>query len=106
MQDLKAEVLKFLTELDSTCDTLQSSSKLLNFCVEDILAMARINSNKFRKNCSNIDTKMAINEVMSLQAQKANFNGLQLSAEFHGFPEDNFLICTDAYRLQQVVLNL
>ncbi len=63
-KDLKQEVLEFLEELSGSCDTLQSSSKLLNFCVEDILALARIDSNKFRKNCSNIDVKLIINEVV------------------------------------------
>jgi len=43
---------------------------------------------------------------MEIQQDKADFLGIKLCCEFIGFENNNFLICTDMYRLQQVLLNL
>ena len=42
---------------------------------------------------------------MDIQQAKADYLGIHLNCHFTGF-EGNMMICTDQYRLQQVVLNL
>ena len=48
---------------------MESSSKLLDFCVNDMLSLAQINSNKFRKNCSKFDVRETIREIMQIQME-------------------------------------
>ena len=36
---VKKEVLRFADEMFEACDVLQSSSKLLSFCVDDMLSL-------------------------------------------------------------------
>jgi signal transduction histidine kinase len=73
---------------------LKSSSKLLNFCVDDMLSLAQINSNTFRKNFSIFDVRESVSEVMQIQQDRATFNQITFRVEFKGF-NGNFLIHTD-----------
>ena len=51
-----------------------SSTKLLEFCVHDMLSLAQINNpGKFRKNCSVFNLKDAVKEIMDIQQSKADF---------------------------------
>jgi K+-sensing histidine kinase KdpD len=43
-----------------------SSAKLLNFYVEDLLCIAQIEKGTFRKNISRFDVREAIEEVISI----------------------------------------
>ena len=43
-----------------------SSTKMLNFCVNDMLCLAQINSKKFRKDCKMFDIREAILEVIQI----------------------------------------
>ena len=43
-----------------------SSTKILNFLVNDMLDFAQMRSGKFRKNIYNFDLKEAINEIVSI----------------------------------------
>lgn len=49
----------------SSC-ILDSAAKLLNFTVADMLSLAQINSNKFRKNCTVINIKNVVEEVVHI----------------------------------------
>jgi len=49
-----------------------SSTKLLNYLVNDILDFAQIKSGKFRKDCTNFDLKEAIEEILMVQQYKAD----------------------------------
>jgi hypothetical protein len=44
-----------LTEMLEICDVQESSTKLLNFYVGDLLSMAQINKGAFRKNIERFD---------------------------------------------------
>ena len=48
-----------------------SSSKLLNFYVEDLLSLSQIEKGTFRKTVSRFDVREAIEEVMTIQRDKA-----------------------------------
>jgi len=110
MPDLSENQIRqiILEELDTVieaCSTLESSSKLLNFCVSDMLSLAQINNNKFRKNFSNFDIRKSVKEVMKMQMDKANYSSIVFKTEFINF-DNNFIISTDEQRVQQVLLNL
>jgi signal transduction histidine kinase len=86
-----------------------SSSKFLNFLVNDILDFSQLRSGKFRKDESSFNIKDAIEEILQIQQEKAEFCGINLSCNFENFPvkegsnsEDkrDLIICTDERRLQ------
>jgi len=64
VDNLRKKIASDVTQIFESCQTLRSSSKLLNFCVEDMLSLAQINSNNFRKNYSNFDIRESVLEVM------------------------------------------
>ena len=64
--ELREKLYRAHKEMFESCDVLRSSSKLLNFCVDDMLSLSQIDSGKFRKNCHNIDIRDTIHEVMSI----------------------------------------
>jgi signal transduction histidine kinase len=77
-----------------------SSTQLLNFYVSDLLCLSQIEKGVFRKVITIFDVRLAIQEVIMIQKDKADFNQIELRTEFIGFEEDNFMICTDRMRLK------
>ena len=53
--------------IESSIPVLESSSKKLNFTVNDMLSLAQLEKDKFRINLSTFDIKEAVAEVMSIQ---------------------------------------
>ena len=53
--------------IDISIPVLESSSKKLNFTVNDMLSLAQIEKDKFRINLSTFDIREAVAEVMSIQ---------------------------------------
>jgi signal transduction histidine kinase len=53
-----------LDELQNCLVIVESSTKLLIFCVNDMLALAQINQTKFRKDVSTFCMKDSVNEVV------------------------------------------
>ena len=49
-----------------SCTILDSGSKLLSFVVSDMLTLAQLNSDKFRKNLDVINIKDSIQEVVQI----------------------------------------
>ena len=88
-----------MTGISDCLEVQLSSAKLLNFCVNDMISLAQINSNKFRKEVSCFDIQKAVSEVMLLQKDKVNYLGVQMKTSFIGF-DDSFMICTDQYGMQ------
>jgi hypothetical protein len=68
--------------------------------VADLLVLSQIENNVFRKSITRFDVRIAIAEVMQIQMEKAKFSNIEFTAEFSGFVNDDFLICTDKMRLQ------
>ena len=52
----------------------------MSFLVDDLLDFAQLNSGKFRKVLSNFDLKEAVEEVISIQKDKANMMGVELQS--------------------------
>lgn len=74
----------------------------MTFMVQDLLDYAQIKSNKFRKNITKFNLRDAVEQVMSVQRQKAEEQGLLFYATFEG--ETN--IISDESRIMQVLLGL
>ena len=51
---------------------------MMTYLVQDILDMAQINSNKFRKNITKFKVKNTIQKAMAMHQYKADANGIQL----------------------------
>ena len=78
-----------------------SSAKLLNFSVNDMLSLAQLNSSKFRKEFCLFDIRDSIQEIMNIQKQKVEMQGVTLVANYQGFDkEEDFFVFTDECRLQ------
>ena len=55
---------------------------MMLYMVQDLLDMAQIKSNKFRKNISNFNIMDAVNHVINIQLGSAQKKNLKLYAEF------------------------
>lgn len=85
-----------------------SSCKLLNFNVEDILALPRLKVGSFTKNIKRIDISKSIKEVVKIQDYQAKERGINLEFTLHGFPaalSGGYDVWSDEQRFQQVMLN-
>ncbi len=112
------EKLKQLYGQYFDCTNIQeSSTKLLQFLVNDILDFAQIKAGKFRKNVAKFNVKQAIHEIARMLQFKAEQGGINIRVRFSNFPvlpeEDlpareigkkfdpnDYVICTDNQRLQ------
>ena len=65
------------------CSSIQdSSSKIMNFVVDDLLDFAQLNNEKFRKDLKEFDIHEAIEEVINIQKEKATMQELELNAKY------------------------
>ena len=60
----------------------QTSTKLIQFLVQDLLDYAQINQNKFRINVKEFNLINSINEIISIQSMKAEDKNIILKADF------------------------
>ena len=79
---------------------------MMLYMVQDLLDMAQIKSDKFRKNITNFSIMDAVNAVINIQNDKAVQKGLKLYAEFVNIDSSNAMICSDEQRIKQVLLGL
>lgn len=56
---------------------------MMGFLVDDLLDFAQINAGKFRKVITSFDLKEAVQEVISIQKDKAHMGGIQLTCAYH-----------------------
>jgi hypothetical protein len=63
---LTRDMNKVIKEMKESCEVQLASTKLLNFYVGDMLSLAQIDSQKFRKDCSMFNIKKSIEEVMKI----------------------------------------
>ena len=73
---------------------MNASTKMLAFVVNDMLTFAQISKGKFRKNCGRFDIREAVEEILLIQREKAEFMEINLKAVYIGF-KGNFFINTD-----------
>ena len=66
--------------------------------MEDLLCLARIEKGTFRKNVTTFKLREAIQEIISIQKEKADFGGINVSIEFDRIDEE-IEVATDMQRL-------
>ena len=100
MAKMKRELRIINKDILNSTQVQANSTKLLDFYVNDMLSLAQINSDKFRKDISHINVRETIEKVMDIQMYKAQTIGINLTAEFIGFEErQSYLVSTDEQRL-------
>mmetsp|Transcript_38727 Transcript_38727/g.58897 ORF Transcript_38727/g.58897 Transcript_38727/m.58897 type:complete len:130 (-) Transcript_38727:902-1291(-) len=82
----------------------QSSVKLLEFNVEDILALPQLKQGKFTSHVKPIDLSTCVNEVIALLKFKAEKKELDVCTDYIGF-DNSFKVPIDELRFQQILLN-
>lgn len=55
---------------------------MMGFLVDDLLDFAQINAGKFRKVCKEFDLREAVDEMISIQQEKALMQGIKLRAVY------------------------
>ena len=85
MAKIKRKLKKILTQYYETVSIQMSSSKLMNFLINDILDFAQINQGKFRKDCKNFNIEECIKEVVKIQKYKAEKLGVNVRTSFKNF---------------------
>lgn len=68
----------------------ESSTKLLNLYVADLLCLAQIEQGTFNKIISKFDVREAINEVIKIQQDKIKSKNLKILTQFSGFENENY----------------
>ena len=71
-------------------DVQESSTKLLNFYVTDLLSLAQIERGNFRKSKVRFDLREAVDEIMKIQKQKADSKNIVLTQQLVGFEDENY----------------
>ena len=61
----------------------ESSAHIMAFMIQDMLDYGQIKAGKFRKNIESFNIRESVEEVMSIQRQKANQGGIQLFATYN-----------------------
>ena len=92
----------------------ETSAKFMNFLVKDFLDYAQIKANGFRKHLTDFNIRRAVEDVMTIQRQKALDGGILFTASFtniHDGENDKEgkyspIIYSDEQRIMQVLLNL
>ena len=85
-------------------DNLETSGKNLLALINDILDLSRIESGKLLLEEVDFSVCRAVQEILDAQMLQIRQKGLQLTVDLHAdVPE---LVCGDALRFKQVVLNL
>ena len=75
-----------------------SSTKILNFLVNDMLDFAQLRNGKLRKDISQFDIYEAIQEIVNLQLDKAKFLGIKLTLEMENF-DQGYIVNSDMHRI-------
>lgn len=98
--------LEILNKLEEGNKVQEKSATMMLFMVQDLLDMAQIKSDKFRKNITSFNIMNAVETVINIQNDKAFAKDLKLYAEFVNIDPLNAMICSDEQRIQQVLLGL
>jgi signal transduction histidine kinase len=68
--------------IDQSNKISDSSTNIMGFLVDDLLDFAQINAGKFRKVCTDFDLREAIEEIVSIQQEKAIMQGIKLRSVY------------------------
>ncbi len=92
-----------VTERDQYLETIRRNGNLLRTLVDDILDLAKVESNQFETESIEISLKELISEIVNTFEPKTSEKNLGLMITFDG--NDCDLIETDPIRLKQILMN-
>ena len=78
--DLGKKMKEIQKMMDQSNKIQDASATLMSFLVDDLLDFAQLNAGKFRVEDKEFDLKEAIEEVISIQKDKANMMGIKLES--------------------------
>ena len=84
----KQEVDDIINSLLESSNILVSSTNIIRFNVEDILALPQLKSGKFTKNISDHFVSRAVSEIMSIMKFQSQQKEITVSDSLLGFPKD------------------
>jgi signal transduction histidine kinase len=84
-QAIKKELSLIYKQYSESVDIQSTSTRLLNFLVNDMLDFASVQSGKFRKECSNFNIKESIMEIMLILQFKADQFGITVNLDLKNF---------------------
>lgn len=84
-QAIKKELQLIYKQYSESVSIQSTSTRLLNFLVNDMLDFASVQSGKFRKECSNFDIKDSIMEIMLILQFKADQFGININLDMSNF---------------------
>ena len=76
------ELKNILKELFTSNKVQSSSAKVMKYLIQDLLDFAQMKAGKFRKNIQEFDVKDIIDEMMSIEQEKAKNKGVSLHVEY------------------------
>jgi signal transduction histidine kinase len=82
LKETKKPMLKIIKMIQASNQIQDSSANMMSFLVDDLLDFAQLNAGKFRKVIKLFNLKEAINEVVSIQKEKATMAGIKLLCKF------------------------
>ena len=88
----KDSCLEILNKLEDGNKIQENSATMMLYMVQDLLDMAQIKSEKFRKNIANFNIMDAVETVINIQNDKAVAKNLKLYAEFVNIDHYNAMI--------------
>ena len=86
---------------------MSSASMYIDHFVHDMLDYSILSKGgeKLEKTISKFDVRKSISEIIEIQEDKIEMKNIDVQRKFNGF-FDNFNICTDKRRFQQIFLNI
>jgi len=91
-------------EKQTFVSAVHRNGELLTNIISDILDLSKVEVGKLHVECKEYPLNDILSDVMTIMGRKANEKGISLRLTFDGvIPK---VICTDALRLRQVLLNI
>lgn len=85
-------------------DAIHRNGELLTNIISDILDLSKVEVGKLHVECKDVLLNDILSDVMTILGRKASEKGISLKLIFNGpIPK---VICTDALRLRQILLNI
>ena len=79
LKQFKQEVTQFISETEESLQIQLSSTKLFFHYVNDMLLLGQLkSSNQLIKNCSNFNIRDIVKEIIDIQQDKADSQGINL----------------------------
>ena len=87
-EDTESKLEDVITDFKRSLRISRSSTKLIRFNVEDILALPQLKSGKFTKNIAINDLRSSVIDIVDLMEFQSKSKDIKVQPRFEGFPPD------------------